>query len=98
MARVFCVGFSSLDTVASHGWVIFEPVPKRIMSRKKGSVVLGLPARFHALTGSKRPLPRMVPALGNFLRWYQFLFHAFLTFEGAFSMSMTQTLAPHLPY
>src|SRR6185369_162499 len=36
--------------------------------------------------------------LWNFFGWREFPIRAFLNAEGAFLMSMTQTLAPHLPY
>src|ERR1700734_2133901 len=42
------------------------------------------------------PLERF-RALWNFFGWRQFPFHAFLSRRSLF-MSMTQTLAPHLPY
>src|SRR6201990_3638308 len=56
------------------------------------------PADFAPHTLPNAPCLERFRPQWNFLGWREFPIRAFLTSEGAFPMSMTQTLAPHLPY
>ena len=92
--ELFRFGFSSFDTVVSHCCVmLMSPTPKAVMHESR----LCFAPRFRRFEQTP-PLWKGSCPIGNFFGWREFPIRALILPRRSLSMSMTQTLAPHLPY